>query len=466
MSARPAATLTVPVRGMTCDACEKRVGKALRALEGVDAVSVSAPRGVATLRGPDLPDRQRVEAAIRSAGYEPVAPPWFTRDRAVWRTVAVAVVAVAALAWVVTRLGPLDVTSSLMDPSRGGLLVVLALGLAAGVSTCMAMVGGLVLGFSAAHAAALAESGRSDLPFRVRMRPQLAFNTGRVVGFGVLGALLGAIGSTMSPPTRVLALLVLGVAVVMFLLGVRLTGISPRVAAWSPRLPGGLASALGIDTATQRSYSHTRTALIGAATFLLPCGFTQAVQLYALSTASPVTAGVIMATFALGTAPGLLALGSVPELTTGARQAMVLRVIGVVVLAFGLLNVSSGLNLLGLGGLGGGSAAAGARTASANVTVTDGIQTVLMTQNPDGYEPADTVLYADLPTRWVIEGTSPFDCSAFVRVPDLDLRVDLAMGPNTVDLPPLDTGEVPFTCVMGMYSGTLTAIDQPSGGAG
>ena len=173
-----------------------------------------------------------------------------------------------------------------------------------------------------------------------------------------------------------------------------------------------------------------------------------------------------MATFALGTAPGLLALGSVPELTTGARQAMVLRVIGVVVLAFGLLNVSSGLNLLGLGGLGGGSAAAGARTASANVTVTDGIQTVLMTQNPDGYEPADTVLYADLPTRWVIEGTSPFDCSAFVRVPDLDLRVDLAMGPNTVDLPPLDTGEVPFTCVMGMYSGTLTAIDQPSGGAG
>jgi uncharacterized protein len=365
------------------------------------------------------------------------------------------------LAWVVTRLGPVDVTSSLMDPARGGLLVVLALGLAAGVSTCMAMVGGLVLGFSAAHAASLAESGASDLPFRVRMRPQLAFNAGRVVGFGVLGAVLGAIGSTMSPPTRVLAVLVLGVAVVMFLLGVRLTGISPRVAAWSPRLPGGIARALGIDTATHRSYSHTRTALIGAATFFLPCGFTQAVQLYALSTASPVTAGVIMATFAVGTAPGLLALGSVPELTTGARQATVLRVVGVVVLAFGLLNVSSGLNLLGVPGLGGGSAAAGARTASANVTVAEGIQTVRMTQNPRGYEPADTVLYAGLPTRWVIEGTSPFDCSAFVRVPALDLEVDLVMGPNTVELPPLDKGEVPFTCVMGMYSGTLTAIDQP-----
>ena len=145
-------------------------------------------------------------------------------------------------------------------------------------------------------------------------------------------------------------------------------------------------------------------------------------------------------------------------------ELAVLRVVGVVVLAFGLLNVSSGLNLLGVSGLGGGSAAAGARTASGNVTVAEGIQTVRMTQNPRGYEPADTVLYAGLPTRWVIEGTSPFDCSAFVRVPGLDLSVDLAMGPNTVELPPLDEGEVPFTCVMGMYSGTLTAIDQPEGG--
>ena len=55
-----------------------------------------------------------------------------------------------------------------------------------------------------------------------------------------------------------------------------------------------------------------------------------------------------MATFALGTTPGLLALASVPEVTTGRRQATVLRVVGVLVLAFALLNVSSGLNLLGL----------------------------------------------------------------------------------------------------------------------
>ena len=375
-------------------------------------------------------------------------------------TVFAAAVAVVMVVLLVLRIGPADLTSGLSDPGRGGLLLVLVLGLTAGVSTCMAMVGGLVLGFSAAHAATLAARGETAPPFVTRMRPQLAFNAGRVAGFAVLGALLGAIGSTMSLPTRVTAVLVLAVAVVMFLLGVRLTGISPRVAAWSPRLPGGLSRALGIDTASDAGYSHWRTALVGAATFVLPCGFTQAVQVLALSTASPVAAGTIMATFAVGTTPGLLALGSVPEVSTGSRQTTVLRVVGVVVLAFALLNVSSAVNLLGLSG--GAVAASGTRTASANVTVAEGIQTVRMTQTSSGYEPADTVLYAGLPTRWVIDGTSQFDCSAFLRVPDLGLRIDLTPGENVVDLPALDAGTVPFTCVMGMYSGTLVAVDRPA----
>ena len=85
------------------------------------------------------------------------------------------------------------------------------------------------------------------------------------------------------------------------------------MAAWSPRLPAGLSRTLGIDTAADGSYSDIRTALVGAATFFLPCGFTQAVQIYAISTANPLTAGLVMATFAVGTTPGLLALGIGPR---------------------------------------------------------------------------------------------------------------------------------------------------------
>jgi plastocyanin domain-containing protein len=85
-----------------------------------------------------------------------------------------------------------------------------------------------------------------------------------------------------------------------------------------------------------------------------------------------------------------------------------------------------------------------------------------MTQSPDGYSPADTVVHAGIPTTWVIDSTSQWDCSAYLRVPTLGLSADLKNGTNTIDLPALSAGVVPFTCVMGMYSGNLIAIDAPT----
>jgi sulfite exporter TauE/SafE/copper chaperone CopZ len=445
---------------MTCEACERRVSRALLQVPGVDAVDVSARRGTAVLSGSALPGTDQIDAAIRSAGYEPGAPAWLSPEPSTWVTVAVSWLVIVALFLAAGAVGLGDLAGELADPSGGGLMLVLVLGLTAGFSTCMAMVGGLVLGFSASHAAASTRAGQPLPPFGTRMRPQVAFNLGRIIGFGVLGAALGALGSVVGLPTRVMGILALAVAVLMILLGVRLTGVSPRMAAWSPRLPAGLAGLLGLDGASRRPYSDARTALVGAGSFFLPCGFTQAVQLYALSTGTPLAAGLIMAVFAVGTTPGLLAVASVPELATGRARVTVLRVVGVVVLAFALVNVASGLRLIGLTATP--DAAVAAQEVSPNVTVQDGVQVVRMTQSRDGYTPADTVVHAGMPIEWSIESESTWDCSAFLRVPDLGVSVDLQDGLNTVALPALDAGVVPFTCVMGMYSGNLIAIEAPT----
>jgi sulfite exporter TauE/SafE/copper chaperone CopZ len=458
-------TSVIPVTGMTCTACERRVTKSLMKLPGVKAVEVSSTRGTATISGSHLPSRDRIDAAIRAAGYEPVAPKWLSLDMKVWRPVTWTALTIGWIYFVVTASGIASNFTGFTDASRGGLVVALTLGLTAGVSTCMAMVGGLVLGISASHAAKLAASGRTMPSFAHRMRPHLVFNLGRIVGFGILGALLGLLGSSLSLPTRLMAILVLVVALVMFLLGVRLTGISPRMAAWSPKLPDGLARTIGINNAADGSYSDVRTALVGAATFFLPCGFTQAVQIYAISTANPLTAGLVMATFAVGTTPGLLALATVPEVATGDKRVTVLRVVGVVVLAFALLNFSSGLNLLGITRASAPSASGvtlSEQVASDNVSVANGVQTVSMTQGPSGYEPAFTTIYAGLPTKWVINSTSAYDCSAFLRVPQLGQQINLVQGENTVDLGTLEAGSIPFTCVMGMYNGTLNVVPQPA----
>ena len=73
------------------------------------------------------------------------------------------------------------------DPSN--LPVVLLIGLAAGFSTCMALVGGLVLGISARFA-----ENHPDATRVQKFRPHLFFNLGRIASFTLFGGLIGLFG--------------------------------------------------------------------------------------------------------------------------------------------------------------------------------------------------------------------------------------------------------------------------------
>jgi plastocyanin len=206
----------------------------------------------------------------------------------------------------------------------------------------------------------------------------------------------------------------------------------------------------------------------GAATFFLPCGFTQAVQLYAFSTGSPRAAGAIMATFAIGTAPALLALAGAPTLFKGARKIAMLRALGVVVIGFAVINANSALRLAGVD-FGSVSLSVGASTpqaVSSNVTLTSADQTVNTKQSATGYAPADAIVYAGRPTHWVITSTAPFSCAASLTSQDLGVQGVLAEGRNVIELPKLSAGTYNYSCSMGMYSGRIVVIDPPAAATG
>jgi sulfite exporter TauE/SafE/copper chaperone CopZ len=447
------ALITLDVAGMTCPACERRIAKALCALPGVISASASARKGSASLIITPQASRTSIEKAIIASGYRLGDSPWFNRDPVVWRSAGIAAVLVAALVWVV---GAGDLAGRFGDLRTGGLLLVLALGLAAGVSTCMAMVGGIILAFSASAAARSSANGTSARASAWRVN--LIFQAGRIGGFGVLGVALGALGRKASLPPSLTLVLMIAVAVTMVLVGVRLTELSPRVAAWSPTIPGGIGDRLGLSREV-RGRRTAGAALAGAATFFLPCGFTQAVQLYAFSTGSPKEAGVIMATFAIGTAPALLALAGAPTLFKGTRKVAILRALGVVVIGFAVINASAALHLSGIDFSIGGAPTP--QAISANVTVTPVDQTITSAQDGDGYHPGDSVIYAGRPTSWVMTSTAPFSCAASLNSEDLNLQGVLSMGRNVIKLPALSTGTYDYSCVMGMYSGRIVVIAPP-----
>jgi len=457
---------TVPVAGMTCRSCEVRIQRHVGRLPNVERVAASAVHGRVEIESSGLVPATAIAEAIRDAGYEVGGTPWLERDPSVWLTAAMGVVLVIALALVAEATGLGDLASSAGNIEQGGILVALLLGLAAGVSTCMILVGGLVLALSAAFQARRVANGTDAQGLAAQMRPALVFVAGRIAGYAILGAALGAVGASLTLPSQATAVLMIAVAVFMTLLGTRLTGLSPRLAGWTPTLPLGLGRRLGLDDGAVGGYSDARAAGLGAASFFLPCGFTQAVQIYALSTGSPLIAGAIMAVFAIGTAPGLLALAGLPVVVPTDARPTLLRLVGVVVLTFAFINAGAGMQLSGITPPSiGVQDVVAARLPAATLTA-DGTQALTTYQDLRGYSPANVSIYEGIPTTWTIESSNAATCASMLVVPKLGISTLLHKGPNIINLPALPPGRITYTCSMGMYSGSITVVDPQTGTTG
>jgi sulfite exporter TauE/SafE len=209
------------------------------------------------------------------------------------------------------------------------------IGVIASLSSCMAVVGGLLLSLSASFA----KSGD-------RAKPQILFHVGRLIAFFILGGVIGALGAAFTLSTT--ATIVLGVLIglVMLLLGVNLLDILPGMKKFQPAMPQFIARrARGLTR-----LNHTLMPfVVGAATFFLPCGFTQSMQLYTLSTGNFWQGGLTMLVFALGTLP-VLALVSFSSFgfEKRSRAGVFFKTAGLVVIMFALLNLYTSLRILTL----------------------------------------------------------------------------------------------------------------------
>lgn len=209
------------------------------------------------------------------------------------------------------------------------------IGMIASVSTCMAVVGGLVLSMSANYAK------EGD-----KVRPQVLFHVGRLVSFFILGGAIGALGSGFQLSILGTAIMSGIVALVLLILGINLLDVFPWVKKLQPTLP----KFIGNHVQGLKRMNHTLTPLLlGIATFFLPCGFTQSMQIYALTTGSFTSGAVTMFVYALGTLP-VLAILSFSSLTihTKARSSIFFKTAGLVVIFFGLFNLHNSLVVAGI----------------------------------------------------------------------------------------------------------------------
>lgn len=209
------------------------------------------------------------------------------------------------------------------------------IGIVASLSTCMAVVGGLVLSMSATFT----KEGDS-------VRPQLMFHAGRIIAFFILGGVIGAIGSAFALSVSAAFALGLIIGLVMLVMGINLLDIFHWPRKLSPAMPKFISQhALGVS-----AVNHILTPfLVGVVTFFLPCGFTQAMQIYTLSTGSFMTGGLTMLAFVLGTLPVLVLISfSSLSIHKISKAGVFFKTAGIIVIMFAIINIINSFAAIGV----------------------------------------------------------------------------------------------------------------------
>lgn len=219
---------------------------------------------------------------------------------------------------------------NLVDTSNVGYGTAFMVGIIASLSTCMALVGGLVLSMSATYAK------EGD-----KVKPQLLFHVSRLVSFFVLGGVIAVLGQTFK--LGIMGNLILGllVGLVMLILGLNLLDTFEFTKKLQPSMPRFLSHKI---VGMSGSSNRLAPALIGFLTFFLPCGFTQSMQIYTLSTGSFLTGSLTMGAFALGTLP-VLALVSFSSFSiqSSSKSGIFFKSAGLIVIMFAIFNIINSL---------------------------------------------------------------------------------------------------------------------------
>jgi uncharacterized protein len=237
-------TYTLHVSGMHCASCPILIEDELTNLSQVTSAKASLNHHHVEITG-DFGEKSHEEIAndlnpvVRSHGYTLSLER--QKHNAKWHEFSVAIpLAIGFIAFfiILQKLGIVNLVTT-SEVSYGTAFLI---GMIASVSTCMAVVGGLVLSMSANYAK------EGD-----KVRPQVLFHIGRLVSFFVLGGVIGALGTVFKIGATGSLVLSLTVALVLLILGINLLDVFP----WAKKLQPTLPRFIGSHVQGLKKINHT-----------------------------------------------------------------------------------------------------------------------------------------------------------------------------------------------------------------
>lgn len=426
--------LFIRIDGIYCEHCVETITIALKALDGVESVSIR--QNIAQIAGSALPPVSDIVAAVRNIGYETDETRISENRKKVAQTVKwyeFLLIAASILLVVlgIQRIFGYNVFNAIPAVDSGlsyGMLFVT--GLLTSIH-CISMCGAIGI-----FASAESNSVRS-------VRRPLLYNAGRVISYTLIGGIVGLIGSTFSVNTTLRGVIILVGAAFMLLMALSMLGL------FQLHLPRFFRIRLG--------GKKIGAFMIGLLNGFMPCGPLQAMQIYALSTGSFWRGALSMALFALGTVPLMLLSGAALTLSKGKAKITVGKVAAVLMVILSLSMLNRGLVSLGFDVS---NAFPSRYDGYIAATVAGDVQTVEFDLDYDAY--ADIVVQKDIPVRVIVHADESriTGCNNEIISRDFGFDVPISPGDNVITFTPEETGDFTYTCWMNMIRNRIKVIDD------
>lgn len=437
-----------PVSGMHCVSCETLLEKEISEISGVQKCTAFHTKGTLEVECTgDIPKKE-IENAIEKCGYknsikEEPSKKVSGKDLLQIAGIFVGILLISAL------FSSFGISQFFPDVGKStGIFTALLMGLVASVSTCLALTGGIVLSFSSEYAM------EEKASFWKRALPQCSFHTGRLVGFSILGGILGAMGGAIQYSPAITGVLTIIVAMIMLTVGLHILGFIPNITRFGIHLPKAISRPIA---RLQRKKHPLLPGIIGVLTFFLPCGFTQSMQLAAALSGSFVTGALIMFFFALGTLPVLFSVGLGSSWSHNKNFGFFRKIVGTLILFFSLISLQSGLVLAGSKitiDFWNFSPSQHAIPLPETTSETKENEQVVTMDIDYTFQQTEFRVKKGVPVRWEINAIRATGCTDEVIIPRLGISSGkLKPGKNIVEFTPTESGILPFSCWMGMQGG-------------
>jgi len=345
------------------------------------------------------------------------------------------------------------------------LWIIFLTGLTTGGLACLAMQGGLL-------ASVITNQKEQDLTGSDWL-PVSMFLVAKLVSHTILGFLLGALGSVISLSLGVSLAFQAFAAFFMFATAMNLLQVHPffRFVMFEP--PKFMQRWIHNSS---RSKAVFAPAVLGAMTIFIPCGVTQAMEILAINTGSPVQGALIMFTFVLGTVPLFAFIGVATAKLSENWHDKFTKIAAVVLIIMAISGINGILTVLDspltiqkitrpvtyffsderFENTGSVSVAT---TSGDTVPVVAGVQQVNLEVENYGYSPNYVKVAAGVPVSLTLTTNDTYSCASFFTFKAFNITARLApTDSQTFTFTPEKTGRYTFTCSMGMYSGIMEVI--------